>query len=52
MSTNDDKTETLIVDFEKDFEVSGLGKITSSKIESVFDEDDFLAYAIVAVSRN
>tara|TARA_Y100000768_G_scaffold330762_1_gene269693 strand:+ start:28465 stop:28629 length:165 start_codon:yes stop_codon:yes gene_type:complete len=49
---NDLKTkDDIVIDFAKELEVEGLGQFMIQNIESIFDEDDFLAYATFSVRR-
>lgn len=46
-----EKHEVVLVDFSESLKVPKLGKLVCSELETVFDEDDFLAYA-AAAARN
>jgi hypothetical protein len=47
MSSNK-KENKILIDFEKSFKVKGLGSLTIKEIDSLFDEDEFAAYADAA----
>lgn len=50
MSETDDIK--VIIDFSEQFNIEDLGSITQSTIVTVFDEEDFLAYAAAPVQKN
>ena len=40
------KDKTILIDFEQNFKVKGLGSLSIREIDSLFDEDEFAAYAV------
>lgn len=46
-----DNNIKVLVDFGLIFNISGLGSIKKTQIETVFEEDDFLAYAAAAAKE-
>lgn len=49
MSESDNKQ--VIIDFSKQFDIADLGSISISSLETIFEEDDFLAYAAAAAKN-
>ena len=39
------KDTKVLIDFEQAFKVKGLGSLSIREIDSLFDEDEFAAYA-------
>lgn len=46
-----DKELKIVFNFSEHFKIKELGSITQTKIETVFKEDDFLAYAVAAAKE-
>jgi len=42
------KSKNILIDFEQDLKIKGLGSISVKEIDSLFDEDEFAAYAAEA----
>lgn len=49
--TKVDKNIKVLVDFGQIFNISELGSIKMTHIETVFEEEDFLAYAAAAAKE-
>lgn len=43
--SNNKKEKSILIDFEQNFKVKGLGSLSIREIDSLFDEDEFAAYA-------
>ena len=40
----------ILIDFEQNFKIEGLGSLSIREIDSLFDEDEFAAYAELAAT--
>ena len=43
---DNNKDRKILIDFEQRFKVKGLGSLSIREIDSLFDEDEFAAFAV------
>jgi hypothetical protein len=49
--SNNKKEKSILIDFEQNFKVKGLGSLSVKEIDSLFDEDEFAAFAEMALEE-